>query len=108
MENRGWKQEIVESVPPPQDLSVGLKNLLRLLYRNVPLRRRCFLLLRRVLSPPKSVFQHLWFEGRFDAEIEGRWLSLVNYNSKLETALFWAGILGTQERFSYRLLSQIE
>jgi len=71
-----------------------LGNLWRRLWKATPLRREALIALRAIYIPPKSIWQHLWFCGEFATETPLGTLRMVNWDSSLETAVFWAGLLG--------------
>ena len=72
------------------------------MYEALPLKRPLYALLRRLWTPPAAITQHLYFEGTFDFRFQGRRLRLTNHNSPHETALFWHGVDGWEERVSLR------
>ena len=72
------------------------------MYEALPFKRALYVLLRRLWTPKPGITQHLYCEGAFDLRIEGERVRLTNHNSPHETALFWHGVDGWQERVSLR------
>lgn len=80
----------------------ALKSLARAVYAAVPFKRPAYVFLRRVWIPSAALTRHLFFEGPFSVRIEGHDVELSNHSSPHETALFWHGLDGWQERISLR------
>jgi len=82
------------------------KQWLRDVYRNIPLKRPFFFLIKRVYLPKQPLYQHLWFNGEFTVRVGDSFIRMVNYDSHLETSLFWDGIAG-YEKHSVHLWSEL-
>ena len=66
-----------------------MKALFRSLYGIIPFKRQLFTVLRSVWTPSESVWQHFYFEGKFNFNVNGKKVWLQNHNSLMETAIFW-------------------
>jgi FkbM family methyltransferase len=86
---------------------ISMKELFRSLYKMIPLKRQIFLLFRSIYTPPRAIYQHLYFEGQFEAEMFGIHFSMVNHNTKLETQVFWGGAGGYEEKHSLKLWAKL-
>lgn len=82
---------------------MSIKNLLRKIYQIIPFKRQFFILLRFFYWPSKSVYRHLFFQGIYKVKVENKNFLFSNYNSEIETSIFWSGIPGDWERNSIKI-----
>jgi FkbM family methyltransferase len=71
-----------------------MRALWRRLWKAAPLRRRVLMAVRAIWTPPKSIWRHLWFRGEFAGQTPLGTLRMTNWDSYLETAVFWRGLGG--------------
>jgi FkbM family methyltransferase len=74
-----------------------IKDILKVLYKNIPCKRSFFTLLKRVYSPPTFISQYLKFDGEFEVIDQGYHFKMVNFSNPLETSLFWGGLDGFEK-----------
>jgi FkbM family methyltransferase len=73
----------------------------------MPLKRELFTALRRVWSPPPSVYEHLHFQGDFETSVAGHPFKMRHYGFEVENDVFWSGIGGNWERVSLGLWTKL-
>ncbi len=83
-----------------------MKNLLRKIYSILPFKRTIFTFIRAVWTPPESIWQHFYFEGKFTFKVNGRTIRLQNHNSLMETAIFWTNTY-LDEKVSMKLWNKL-
>ena len=84
-----------------------MKDQLRSFYRRLPYKRQVFRWLRTFCVPPRAVYQHLYFEGPFEANVYGTRFLMVNHNTSLETEVFWGGGAGYRDGVSLCLWARL-
>src|SRR4051794_4389930 len=84
----------------------GLNKIAKRIYAALPLKRELFVLIRRVGTPPKSIYKHLHFHGPFAVGSQKQSFKMVHYGYQLENELFWEGLQGW-ERTSLAVWSQL-
>jgi len=84
-----------------------MKDLLRILYKQFPFKRWIFRWLRTFYVPPRQLYQHLYFEGPFEADVYGARFTTVNHNASLETEVFWGGGTGYRDGVSLYLWAEL-
>jgi len=81
-----------------------VRQLLRGIYRSLPLRRQLFDVVRGRLALPRAIYQHLYFEGPFEVAIdEAHRFQMVGYGNALENEIYWGGFGGTWEQMSLKV-----
>ncbi|MEO5650314.1 MAG: FkbM family methyltransferase [Ginsengibacter sp.] len=81
-----------------------LKKALKKIYKTIPFKRRLFSLLKKVWSPPESIYQHLYFNGLIEVSInDTRHFKIMHYGYRLEYEFFWKGLYGSWEKHSIKL-----
>lgn len=80
-----------------------LRDAARDIYRRLPGKGPAFSVLRKVWTPPESVWRHLWFEGFFETSFEGKPVKLYHSGTMMENAVFWRGFEGPWEGYSLKL-----
>jgi FkbM family methyltransferase len=64
--------------------------------------------IRRIWTPPRSVYEHLWMRGPFDIEVEpNRTFRMIGYGYSVENELFWKGYAGSWEHASLALWREL-
>jgi FkbM family methyltransferase len=74
-----------------------MKKLFRRLYQLIPFKTFLFSMVRAVCMPPQSVWQHLYFSGKFSFHYSGKKLWMHNHNSSFETSVFWQGFIDEEK-----------
>jgi len=78
-----------------------LRRTLKRLFLGAPFKRELFLALKKVWTPPQSLYRHIYFDGPFDVQVLDRRLRLINGGAfEVETDIFWTGLPGAWERRS--------
>lgn len=80
----------------------NIKKSFRRLYKAIPLKKLLFEIIRKVGKPPRKIWQHFYFHGPFNFKFKGHRIKFHNYNSLIETALFWTNTF-PEENFSLEL-----
>lgn len=84
-----------------------MKEQLRSFYRQLPFKRQLYRWLRMVCAPPRWLYQHMYFEGLFEADVYGAHFFMVNHNTSLETEVFWGGGAGYRDGVSLYLWARL-
>lgn len=85
-----------------------LKAALRRAYKYLPLKQRVFWLLKKVWTPPQSIYRHLHFHGIFPVALDERSFFLIQHHGyEFENSVFWSGLGGDWEGTSMRLWMQL-
>jgi FkbM family methyltransferase len=83
------------------------ESLLKKIYKSIPFKRQVFEGLRSVYVPSKSIYRHLFFDGKFKVKVENDKSFYINhYNTHgfiIEDGLFWVGLGVGREGYSLRL-----
>ena len=87
----------------PAELNSVLKSIFQPIYRNLPLKKEAFQLLKHVWVPPQRIYRHLHFHGIFQIFIGDSSFQLRHYGFEFENAIFWTGLQGDWEGTSMRL-----
>jgi FkbM family methyltransferase len=83
---------------------IHLKQILKMIYKIIPLKKELFSILKKVYIPKHHVYRHLYFNGIFKAKISNkRSFNIMHYGYMIENELFWAGIDGGHEKVSLGL-----
>ncbi len=80
-----------------------LKKIVKLIYGILPFKKELFLLCKSVCRPPKYIYEHLYFKGVFNINIEGKKVKMNHFGYQLENEIFWSGIKGEWEKESISL-----
>ena len=84
---------------------------LKKIYKLIPLKRQMFEALRSVYVPSKSIYRHLFFDGKFKVKVEKDSSFYINhYNTHgfiIEDGLFWLGLGVGREGYSLRLWTEL-
>lgn len=86
---------------------MNLRRALKKAYLHVPLARPMFSAVRRVWTPPPSVYRYLCFRGAFPIDVRGRRLLMRHDGNWIENELFWRGLYGGFEAWSLRLWTEL-
>lgn len=85
-----------------------MKAVARAAYRAIPFKRQAFELIRRGPRLPRSVYQHMSFEGPFTVAVDdGHRFRVLGFNAYVENELFWAGFGRGSEGYSLRVWAEI-
>ena len=79
----------------------------RTIYTRVPFKKQLFSALRRFVRPPKTIYQHLHFEGIINVPLGNTAFHMWNYGFQIENDLFWAGYGNGWEGTSLRLWARL-
>lgn len=86
-------------------------SLLKSIYRIIPFRRQAFELLRSIYSPPKSLYRHLFFNGKFKVKVKDDKSFYINHYDThgfiIEDGLFWQGLGVGREGYSLQLWTKL-
>ncbi len=85
----------------------SLKEFLRKIYKLIPFKNKLYKLLRYFYKPSKAIYQHLYFSGVFKAKVGNKTFLYSNYNSEIETSIFWSGIPGDWEPHSLKIWMEL-
>ncbi len=67
----------------------------------MPFKKEVFSLLKKMWTPPKSIYQHLYFEGLISVKLtSGEQFKMIHYGHQLENELFWEGLGNSWEKNS--------
>jgi FkbM family methyltransferase len=69
-----------------------IKHLLKSLYINLPWKQEVFSIIKKVYKPPRSLYQHLYFNGIFQVKVGKEHFYLKHYGYQIENSIFWEGI----------------
>src|SRR4051812_23753460 len=85
-----------------------MRKLVRQAYRALPFRRQLLELVRATMPLPRSLYQHLHFEGPFTCLVEpGRSFRIHSSGMIVENDLFWSGYGQSWEATSLRLWARL-
>lgn len=85
-------------------------SLAKRIYQAVPFKRQIFEMVRAVYVPPRSIFRHLFFDGKFKVKAGKTSFYMNHYNTHgfvIEDGLFWQGLGVGREGFSLRLWQKL-
>ncbi|MDJ1504699.1 FkbM family methyltransferase [Xanthocytophaga agilis] len=85
-------------------------SLVKRIYQAIPFKRQFFEIVRSVYVPPRSVFRHLFFGGKFKVQVGKKFFYMNHYNTHgfvIEDGLFWQGLGVGREGFSLRLWQKL-
>lgn len=85
-----------------------MKNILKLIYNKLPLKKEFFLLAKKFFKFPKPIYQHLYFKDKFSVHIDRkRKFEIIHYGYVIENEIFWNGIFDGWEKYSMRLWKEL-
>ncbi len=87
-----------------------MSSILKKVYQVLPFKKPLFEAIRAVYVPPKSVYRHLFFGGKFKVKVDGRHFYMNHYNTHgyvIEDDLFWEGLGRRREGFSLQLWQKL-
>lgn len=74
------------------------------IYNALPCKKQFFLLLKKIWSPPESIYRHLHFNGTIYVQVdEHHYFKMVHYGYQIENELFWGGLFNGWEKESIKL-----
>lgn len=75
-----------------------MKELLKIIYKYIPLKKSLFTVIKHIYIPSKRIYQHLYFYDTFTVNINQREkFKLKHHGYELENELFWKGIGGWEK-----------
>jgi len=81
-----------------------MKSTLKKVYKALPLKKPVFDVIKAVSSPPKSLTQHLYFDGFFDVKMDGSdSFRFLAHGTQIDNELYWYGLYGGWEKYSQKL-----
>ena len=79
-------------------------NFIKKSYQALPFKKEAFSLLKKIWSPPESIYRHLYFNGTIKIKVdEQHQFKMVHYGYQIENELFWAGLVNGWEKQSMKL-----
>lgn len=85
-------------------LPPNLKKVIKKFYKSLPFKKELYSFLKKVWSPPESVYQHLYFNGTINVEVnEAKGFKIVHYGYPIENDLFWKGLYDSWEGHSMEI-----
>ena len=81
-----------------------MKEIIKKIYKAVPLKKEIFTLIKKVWSPSGSVYRHLYFNGIITIKVDdSHQFKIMHYGYEVENNLFWKGLYGSWEKHSMKL-----
>jgi FkbM family methyltransferase len=77
-----------------------LRQQLKRLYLGVPFKRELFSIVKKGWTPPEGLSRHLYFNGPFRVDVDGRHFLINNGALDVEPTIFWEGLTGNWEKVS--------
>ena len=87
-----------------------MPSILKKIYQVLPFKRPLFEAVRAVYVPPKFLYRHLFFEGKFKVRVDGGFFYMNHYNTHgfvIEDDLFWQGLGRGREGVSLQLWQKL-
>ena len=85
-----------------------MKEVLKSVYRSIPLKKQTFSAIKTFWIPSKDVYKHLHFKGPFKVDLgAGQHFYINNNNSEIENDIFWEGLDKCWEKVSLKLWMQL-
>lgn len=82
----------------------GMKSLFKFVYNIIPFKKYFFQVLKKVYSPPKNIYQHLYFNGIFSVNIDAKnTFKIKHFGYQIENELFWNGVYNGWEKNSLNI-----
>jgi hypothetical protein len=75
------------------------------IYRAIPFKKQIFTVIRKIARPPRSLYKHLYFKGKFRVRLDQKKNSsflIMHHGFEIENEIFWNGA-GGWEKFSQEL-----
>ena len=87
---------------------MSLKTIVKRVYHLLPFKKPFFIVLKKVWSPPKRIYQHLYFTGKIKVKtLDDKAFQMYHYGFELENELFWRGIKNGWEQQSVQLWEKL-
>lgn len=81
-----------------------MKNLIKNVYKNLPLKKEFFSLVKTFATPGESLYKHLHFKGDIKVKVDdSHSFKIRHYGFEVENSIFWAGLTGGWEKVSLSL-----
>ncbi len=81
-----------------------MKNLLRFVYKSIPLKKHILIAIRTFYIPSSNIYQHLHFKDFFNVKLDAKHHFLLRHNgSKFENDIFWRGLNNAWEKQSLNI-----
>ncbi len=81
-----------------------MKKMIKNIYEKIPFKRESFGLLKKIWSPPESIYQHLFFNGIIKVKVnDEESFKMMHYGYPIENDLFWKGLYGNWEKESMKM-----
>lgn len=81
-----------------------IKNIFVAIYNLIPFKGQLFYIVKKIYSPPQSIYKHLHFKGVINISIDKQHsFRMQHYGYVLENEMFWAGINSGWESESIKL-----
>ncbi len=84
-----------------------MKKFFKILYSKIPCKKQFFVLIKKIGVPPHSVYQHLYFSGVIDVQIEEKKFRIEHNGHTIENELFWTGINDCWEKNSLKIWADL-
>lgn len=84
--------------------NIYIKKILKCIYTYLPQKKILFILLKKIWTPPKKIYQHLHFKSAFKIKLDKLNSFKINhYGYQIENEIFWNGLQGGWESESIKL-----
>lgn len=81
-----------------------IKQLIKDIYAILPFKKHFFIIIRKLLTLPESIYKHLHFKGIFNVKIDAKHqFKMYHLGASEENELFWGGIDNGWEKTSLKL-----
>jgi|JI8StandDraft_2_1071088.scaffolds.fasta_scaffold18555_3 FkbM family methyltransferase len=81
-------------------------SLIKKIYQALPFKKQFFEIIKKIYTPPKNIYRHLFFKGKFKVAIHEKAFYMNHYNNHgfvIEDGLFWEGLGVGREAISIHL-----
>ena len=70
-----------------------MKQLLKGIYKGLPLKKQAFSVVKSVWTPPERLYKHLYFDDKFRVEVEqGKSFEIYSNGAQIANEVFWEGL----------------
>ena len=81
-----------------------MRQILRKLYDRAPFKKQIFLLMKKLWTPPRTIYQHFHFRGVIQIAVNESISFEINHHGfQIENEIFWSGLKGGWEKESFKL-----
>jgi len=81
-----------------------IKKIIKNTYTALPYKKQFFNFIKKIYTPPESIYKHLHFKGKFTVNINNQCHFLLNhYGYQIENEIFWGGLANGWEKVSIGL-----